>query len=63
MRRNDDVTPAHLTVDSPSPTVMARLDRVITLNIVLMPMARSSRAMTKGPGHDERAGLDSSPEQ
>jgi hypothetical protein len=27
--------------------VMVRLDRAIALSIVLMPMARSSRAMTK----------------
>ncbi len=33
--------------------VVARLDRAITRNIVLMQMARSSRAMTMGGGHDD----------
>jgi hypothetical protein len=34
--------------------VMTRLDRVIALNIVLMPMAGSSPAMTTlKPGHDD----------
>ncbi len=43
--------PAQLNVDSPSSFVMVRLDRVITLNLVLMPMARPGRPMTKREVH------------
>jgi len=37
--------PAEIMTYSPQ-NVMARLDRAITLSLVMMPMARSSRAMT-----------------
>jgi hypothetical protein len=45
------VIPIRVGIDSPAPA-MVRLDRTITLNIVLMQMVRSSRTMTsKGRRH------------
>src|SRR6266700_5128104 len=46
--------PARIKIDVPRLAVMARLDRAIALFIVLLPMARSSRAMTNWAAESQR---------